>query len=740
LTWLTFGAIREDDNPTEDPPTPQDVTPGLRRPLNHFYDPYLDRPLDVPGLSLIDGDVHKNPDWAIGAFDSFADANRAETSRTNHFTVIDAREAMFRALTLIGTIGGRTVDISRDQDPTTKQQWRHAYWATTFRSLGDVLHLNQDMAQPQHTRNEAHSGKRCVSFAICPDGHSSIYEKYVNMRARGDDAFAVTGPFNTTLKFRPAPLNFASYPVPSFGRYADYWSTSPHDSNVGGKGLADYSNRGFFTDQKNFGSSEYVLPSSNFDDYQVRASVPLRWDGSAMADPLPVHVYFGTVHDTLQDSTTPDVPLTTFGVWDEFLQKKSSTPRYTLNRLNYDAMADLLLSRAVAYSAGLINFFFRGTFDITQPEEGVFAVADHGVDRGFTRLRAKIRNTTPSFVDARNNPQPQNMNGGMVFAVVKYHTDKKYVSSLDEAVGAAPCDDYTKVVDATRLDASTDCRDGIEQIVVSKPITGVSLDASAQTLAEFDFADSPIPFGITDVVLQVVYRGVLGSEADAVAVGTLDLSEPTYFTYQNASDYIHIGTHVYTRADVDRDPDLLAQVQPQECVDRRQSPPHLVAGCFDPFYLDLNVSFDDLANPLAAVELLPPKRFIRIVYLTVANEAADPVAKSASRSIKVAARRHAPRDKALLRQEGTCLPVDPFDIRPRHAQMTVLSASQVQYSLDPLTKLRGVNGWHNASCVINGDASIPGTVLDDRVEVMTPLDPDGDEVQPYPAVIIPEYL
>ena len=38
--WLIFGSIREDDNPAEDPPTPQDVAPGLKRPLHHFYDPF----------------------------------------------------------------------------------------------------------------------------------------------------------------------------------------------------------------------------------------------------------------------------------------------------------------------------------------------------------------------------------------------------------------------------------------------------------------------------------------------------------------------------------------------------------------------------------------------------------------------------------------------------------------------------------------------------------------------------
>ncbi|BCO30781.1 hypothetical protein TspCOW1_08840 [Thiohalobacter sp. COW1] len=51
---------------------------------------------------------------------------------------------------------------------------RKAYWATTFRALGDVLHLIQDMAQPQHTRNDLHNTDY---------GHGErVYEKYTNAR------------------------------------------------------------------------------------------------------------------------------------------------------------------------------------------------------------------------------------------------------------------------------------------------------------------------------------------------------------------------------------------------------------------------------------------------------------------------------------------------------------------------------------------------------------------------------
>ncbi|MEO9137024.1 MAG: hypothetical protein ABI316_10550, partial [Casimicrobiaceae bacterium] len=404
------------------------------------------------------------------------------------------------------------------------------------------------------------------------------------------------------------------------------------------------------------------------------------------------------------------------------------------------AMADLLLPRAVAYSAGLINFFFRGRLDIALPDEGVFALADHASEKGFTKLRAKVRNITPAFVDPQGVSQPQNMTGGDFFAVIRYHTDKKYVADLDTVVGAAPCNDYSAVINLAKLDASTECRDGVEQIVVSRPLYGRFLSANEQKLLEFDFNDSPVPYGMTDVVLQVVYRGQLGSEAQAVAVGTVDASEPTYFTYQNASDYIHLGEHVYTRGQIDSSTELLALVQPQYCVDRRQTPPHLVDGCLQQFALDLTVSFGDLAKPIANVTGLPNHRFMRFVYLTAGDEGFNPpVMKKEARAMQVAAHRHGSTEKALLYQEGTCLPLDPFDVPPRHSQMTVITSNQIGYRIDRMNKLRGVNGWYSASCVVNGDNATPGA-RDDRVPVMTPLTPGTEEVRPYAVTIMPEYL
>lgn len=55
----------------------------------------------------------------------------------------------------------------------------------------------------------------------------------------------------------------------------------------------------------------------------------------------------------------------------------------------------------------------------------------------------------------------------------------------------------------------------------------------------FDFSMDPIPVNATDLFIQVVYRGVLGAETDGIAVGTLDIREPTYYAAWNNTDYFY---------------------------------------------------------------------------------------------------------------------------------------------------------------------------------------------------------
>ena len=231
--WLLRGAIREDDYPFG--PNPMDDPVNAFRPRNHFYDPAQNRALTtILGLSL----GEKAPDWGLGTSDVFGNPSGENTFRNNHYSVYDAREALYRALTGKKKDGS---DAGPDSQPATEAH-RKAYWATLFRALGDIVHLVQDMAQPQHTRNDMHSG-------ILGYGHKSVYELYLDCRATGGRVQAIDN-YQDYYLDACGSLTYTGYATPVFTKYSDYFSTR----DGSGKGLADYSNRNFFTAGTNLSS------------------------------------------------------------------------------------------------------------------------------------------------------------------------------------------------------------------------------------------------------------------------------------------------------------------------------------------------------------------------------------------------------------------------------------------------------------------------------------------------------
>jgi hypothetical protein len=531
--WMMTGAIREDDaprryfvdNPQDDPY--DSVDGDVARFRNHFYDPVHNRPLTVASVAL----GQTAPTWATGAVDAFAQPNQRDSTRRNHFTVFDVKEAMFRALTLKATDSlGNWIDLAQPPDPGGKEDMRNAYWASVFRGLGDVLHLVQDMAQPQHTRNDQHGG--------VPPGHKSIFEAYLDARARGAPAFSVlydSYVFRSTVKVIVNPLTFqvcnpscVDYPTPTrFAHYSDFFSTAP-GSAVGGQGLADYSNTQFFSAGKNFGNTDYASPPSSLASYSVTTVTPTHWDGSpidAGRTMGPISLYSRTVVVDNQDPAfnALDVPLTTRSMWDDFITGPGS-PGYHLTREVYDAQAALLLPRAVAYGVGLLRHLFRGGLEISLPDAGAYAVADHTSQScrdscGFSKVRLKLRNTTSTG---------EGLGSGAYFAVAKFRRNNCYRPDLSGDPGAPSFGGYA-------------CRSASEEIVVSDPVyqwqlPNGSLAAGEQQTVNFSFA-TPIPINATDIQLQVVFRGRLGDETDAVVVTTKNISEPNYIAVVNDLDY-----------------------------------------------------------------------------------------------------------------------------------------------------------------------------------------------------------
>jgi hypothetical protein len=152
----------------------------------------------------------------VGSRDVFAQPNTPEANRRNHFTIFDAREAMYRALTGRDS-QGNPLQPAQGSTLTKQSDIRNVYWATIFRALGDVLHLNQDMAQPQHTRNDPHTGKGPGIVQALLTGHESVFEKYIQARATGARSYQIDG-----TPVTPEPLNYGGYPIPAFTKYSDF--------------------------------------------------------------------------------------------------------------------------------------------------------------------------------------------------------------------------------------------------------------------------------------------------------------------------------------------------------------------------------------------------------------------------------------------------------------------------------------------------------------------------------------
>ena len=512
--WVMRGAMREDDNLSETSDTDE---PGgaFQRVFAHFYDPHFDRGLTMFGLAV----GARSPDWALRS----GTVSRATTSggeRTNIYNMEQATEAVWRALTGVTGSGEALPDLQALPGSATmsKATVRKAYWAAAFRMLGNGVHLLQDTAQPQHTRNDAHAGLGCA-FGSCAAGHDSFYEKYVGARTVGAVKFVLEeGILSTsegpTRALAKTPLVFDGYAVSRpFAKLADYFSTGTGEAgNASGIGLANYSNRGFYTAGTNVGNSNYPSPDPSGLGLAARDIT----DPTDMAgNPVPgkVVVYEGPVRDTLTGGAEP-ARLTTLGAWNEFLAG-TTFASYSLNHYNYQDQVNKLLPRGVAYTAAFIDHFLRGQLEISPPDEGVYAVLDHGQgtgnaeNGGFYRLKLKVKNVTMDGGAKINTGST-----GILRAVARFHRNKCYKPDLSGEYGA-PGIDWTA------------CRSEEQEIVTSEALFAPSTINSEAASVTFEFTE-PIPIAATDLKIQVVYRGQLGDDQLALAVGSKDISEPTY--------------------------------------------------------------------------------------------------------------------------------------------------------------------------------------------------------------------
>ena len=415
--------------------------------------------------------------------------------------------------------------IVRSSNPsiaTVKMDWGRigAPVLSTFQTLGQVIHHIQDMAQPQHTRNDQHLdlglttgqtiGFCVVSPTICATyfaiKNPSLYESYTNdVRGKLPTDFSLVGYDLSDPKF-----------LKTFNQPRKFWETPD------GKGLAQYTNSNFVSAGTNF-DKPGLFPSPIFDpNSKINLDIKQLLPGTSLTGTL--FFYGSAVQDKFLGTSINNPMTSTDSIFSADLTKYAPFKQaiFTLNRFNFNAAHALLIPRAVGYSAGLINYFFRGKMQISLPPEGVYGLTDAGTPSGFSKIKLVLSNQSPAGED---------MTGGQVVAVAKFHTNTCYKNDLSGEIG---------------LPANSDsaCRSSAEQIIVSaaNPLT-LAVGASSTPLS-FVFS-SPIPLSATDLYLQVVYRGQLGQELDAVAVTTLDIAEPTTFDISNMTDYFLLNGIFY---------------------------------------------------------------------------------------------------------------------------------------------------------------------------------------------------
>lgn len=273
---------------------------GLR-PAHHFYDPINGQGLNNGGIPL----GKPSLEWGYRDDTLFIG---------NNFSWTKAREYLYAALT------------------ATTPELRNQNLHDMFRSVGQVMHLVQDLAQPAHVRNDLHL------FHPAIGGNMDLYEKYVD------------------LKYNPSWVT--GYPTVRLNRFSDYW-TAP-------QGLAFFTNRNFISQDTNFDSCDlngnlfYDLPQIQgiitktetiTDQFRNRVDVQVDYGINVISDP-----YTGEVLNNDR--------LTAFSVFNFEAQELIGRCVPSTNDFTRESAANLLVRRAVGYSAGLLDYFFRGQIDL----------------------------------------------------------------------------------------------------------------------------------------------------------------------------------------------------------------------------------------------------------------------------------------------------------------------------------------------------------------------------------------
>ena len=258
-------------------------------------------------------------------------------------------------------------DFNGSDVALTKAQ-RDEYFARTFRGLGHQIHLIQDAAQPDHVRNDAHPQDQM--FEKSPSNGSAYFESWAKERFTSvNDLKALPAPV-----FPNVPFNVSyNSRVPITQLYdTDQYNGLNASAGIN-QGIAEYTNANFFSDDTIFAAESYPTNHRHYFPFPKKSSTDFQAYISQIK-PLSVKIAEDATEDKgiwikkERDGETVDhfvrAGRWTSKIYKDFGEGPMFYRSFYLDEECHEDYAKLLIPRAVGYSAGLLNYFFRGEIDM----------------------------------------------------------------------------------------------------------------------------------------------------------------------------------------------------------------------------------------------------------------------------------------------------------------------------------------------------------------------------------------
>jgi hypothetical protein len=355
---------------------------------------------------------------------------------------------------------------------------RETYFAKTFQALGQVSHLLQDMAVPAHVRNDFSSHLSFIGFISMNPGNwfGNLYEDYVKNNP------------GIVTSANPEPIALSN------PRLTDFWDTDRYTGNnpsTSPLGLAEFTHANYFSDTtiiNNKPSAEHyfdypVVNSQNHqicEDYafgknRIRKYVSRRDRGECppvteerKAD------HFAAISLLEADASGTNENLPFLYLW--------------LDKNVHNTYAKELVPQAISYSAGLLEYFFRGNLQVTAVP--IFYQGN------LSFMRLIIKNMTTE----------ETMRNGNFVLTYRYTPHGGAANGLPDVLGQAWGLDGSAVVPCIELQGATKKGDG-------------TIEGGGETVVDFIIYPALPKTDYDSIKFTLAFQGTLGNEGGIAVIG-----------------------------------------------------------------------------------------------------------------------------------------------------------------------------------------------------------------------------